>query len=237
MLPFFYQKDLPAHDADFELDEPTSKHCVQVLRMAEGERLVLTDGMGTRLVAAILVPHKRHCRVRVLERSVAEPRPCSFSLAIGFTKNSSRNEWLLEKATEMGIEHILPIRSARTEREKFKPERLNNILVSAMLQSQQYYLPRLHEPVDLSEWLPRSGDGQKLLAHCLSERERTPLLQAMAPGRDTIVLIGPEGDFTPAEIDLALAHGFLPISLGEKRLRTETAGLYVCTLFNALNYA
>ncbi|PSK92165.1 RsmE family RNA methyltransferase [Taibaiella chishuiensis] len=236
MLPFFYQPSVPAGDS-FTLDEATSKHVIQVLRMQEGEPLIITDGKGLKCTTRIAVAERKRCLVRITERHTAQPRPSAFSLGIAFTKNNSRNEWLLEKVTELGAEHIYPIISARTEKDKFNAERLNNILVSAMLQSQQSFLPVLHEPVALKKLVAGVGEAQKFVAHCMDGDTKRSLVRELQPGRDTLVLIGPEGDFTADEVSLCLAHDFVPVSLGDNRLRTETAGLYACTVFNALNYA
>jgi 16S rRNA (uracil1498-N3)-methyltransferase len=158
-------------------------------------------------------------------------------LGIAFTKNNSRNEWLLEKAMEMGIEQIYPIITDRTEKDKLKMERLQGILISAMLQSQQCYLPQLHDSIKLKALLQQSTTtAQRFIAHCIDTEERKSYITHLQPGKDTLMLIGPEGDFTPAEINLCLEAGLEPVSLGQNRLRTETAGLYACTIFNAVNY-
>ncbi|WP_118972616.1 RsmE family RNA methyltransferase [Taibaiella koreensis] len=236
MLPYFYHEALVAGQQVFTLDEATSKHCIQVLRMQEGEHMLLTNGKGLRARVSIVAAERKRCGVQVVTLETLTERPYALSLGIAFTKNNSRNEWLLEKATEMGIEHIYPLTVQRSEKEKFNAERLKLILISAMLQSQQCFLPRLHEPQPLKQLMTAAAE-QKLLAHCLSGEPRHSLLQAMQPSRSTLVLIGPEGDFTREEVSLCLEQGFSPVSLGANRLRTETAGLYACTVFNALNYA
>jgi 16S rRNA (uracil1498-N3)-methyltransferase len=237
MLPFFYHSDIRDTQVTFTLDEATSKHCIQVLRMGEGEHVLLTDGKGNKADVVIVAADRKRCGVQAVSVEHLSRRPFSFSLGIAFTKNNSRNEWLLEKATELGIEHIQPLISSRTEKEKFNIERLNNILIAAMLQSQQSFLPVLHEPVPFRKFVTSVNSGQKLMAHCIESEERTSLLQKMQAGLDTLMLVGPEGDFTKDEVTLAIENGFAPVSLGSNRLRTETAGLYVCTVFNALNYA
>lgn len=238
MLPFFYHPGLDEQQKAIMLDELTSRHCIQVLRMQEGEQMMLTDGKGSKVLVTITAADRKRCMVRSGRRDNTSARPWRFCLGIAFTKNNSRNEWLLEKATEMGIEEIYPLICSRSEKEKFNADRLRGILVAAMLQSQQCYLPVLHEPVALKK-LPVlvNGTAQKVIAHCIGTEDRISLLSHMETGRDTIALIGPEGDFTREEITLCLNHGFTPVSFGANRLRTETAGLYVCTVFNALNYA
>lgn len=238
MLPFFYHPQMDVQQKKIILDEPASKHCIQVLRMQEGESMLLTDGLGKKATVTISAADRKRCAVTVDRMEQIAARPCAFSLGIAFTKNNSRNEWLLEKATEMGIEHIYPLVCARSEKEKFNADRLKGILVAAMLQSQQCFLPELHEPVPMKR-LPAvtAGTSQRLIAHCMDTAERTALWRTLHAGENTLVLIGPEGDFTTEEVNLCLENGFRPVSLGANRLRTETAGLYACTVFNALNYA
>lgn len=239
MLPYFYHPVLEKNQATTTLDEATSKHCIQVLRMQEGEQMLLTNGKGLKATVTIVVAERKRCGVR-LDHIVEVPqRPYTLTLAISFTKNNSRNEWLLEKCMEMGIDSIIPLVTSRTEKDKFNDQRLNGILISAMLQSQQCYLPKLEQPVALKKAFFESNKevAQKLIAHCIEDKERLSLLKALMPEKDTVVLIGPEGDFTENEIGECLENGYKPIVLGPNRLRTETAGLYVCTVFNALNYA
>lgn len=237
MLPYFYQADLTDHIGNFNLDEASSRHCSQVLRMQPGDELLLTNGKGLRCIASI----QEASRKRTIVAIASVERPAApqfrFGLAIAFTKNNSRNEWLLEKATEMGITEIFPIVTQRGEKDRLKPERLNSILVSAMLQSQQVYLPVLHEAEKLSLILnSTSAYEQKFIAHCEADKERLSYWERLEKNKNTLVLVGPEGDFTTEEITQSLAAGCIPVSLGNNRLRTETAGLYACTVFNAKNY-
>lgn len=238
MLPYFYQQQLEEREGAFQLDEEASHHCTQVLRMKEGAGLLLTNGKGLSAQAVITAASRKRTLVEVQSIKKAMPVTAQFGLAIAFTKNKSRNEWLLEKATENGISHIFPIFTKRGERDKINPERLNNILVSAMLQSQQVYLPELHEAQPLEKILTGSDAlfPQKFIAHCESEQERNPYWSILETGKSTLVLVGPEGDFTAEEIAKSLDAGFKAVSFGTNRLRTETAGLYACTVFNAKNY-
>lgn len=223
-LPFFYlEKYDPAHD-QLELDEDTSRHVVQVLRMGESEELHLTDGLGHLLRASIIHAHKKHARVQILEKQL-QPAPVQkLGIGISLLKNASRLEWFLEKATEIGVTDIFPLICTRTEKERFRFDRMQGILVSAMLQSQQCWLPVLHEPAEPGHLLSVNawaGYTHKFIAHCIADKERIPL-----PASDNaVVLIGPEGDFTEEEINAALADQFVAVSLGTHRLRTETAGL------------
>lgn len=238
MLPYFYQQQLEEKTGAFQLDEEASHHCTQVLRMKEGAELLLTNGRGLSAKAIIVSASRKRTQVEVQTIEKVGATPAQFGLAIAFTKNKSRNEWLLEKATEMGISHIFPVLTKRGEKDKINPERLNNILVSAMLQSQQVYLPQLHEAQSLPALLSASDAlfSQKFIAHCESEQERNSYSNALETGKNTLVLVGPEGDFTEEEIAMSLNAGFKAVSFGPNRLRTETAGLYACTVFNAKNY-
>lgn len=232
-LPVFYAPGIQPAAAAYVMNEDTSKYCIQVLRHEKGDKVLLADGRGRKFTAEITDDNRKKCTVKILScETVPAPAP-ALRIAISFTKNASRIEWFLEKATEIGIQTIIPLVSRRTEKEKIKAERLQNILVSAMLQSQQFYLPELQEPQAFEMVVKHSSDPQKLVAHCLPEQKQT-LQQAMLPGKDSLILIGPEGDFTPEEIELALAHGFEPVSLGNTRLRTETAGIVAVTIMNHL---
>ncbi|KAA2240818.1 16S rRNA (uracil(1498)-N(3))-methyltransferase [Chitinophaga agrisoli] len=223
-LPVFYAKGLSPEAASYTMDEPTSKHCVQVLRRENGQQVLLANGIGQKFTAVITDDNRKRCTVQIQQQeTVPAPTP-QLHIAIAFTKNASRMEWFLEKATEIGIQSIIPLITHRTEKEKFKTERLENILVSAMLQSQQYYLPQLAAPTAFEQLVQQHQAVQRFIAHCLPD-QKTPLQEVMLPGKDTLLLIGPEGDFTPEEVVAALAKGFQPVSLGNTRLRTETAGM------------
>lgn len=232
----FYAKDITPDAGFYTMDEPTSKHCIQVLRHTLGEQVLLADGKGGRYTTAISDDNRKKCVVQVKKYELIPPAAAPVRIAISFTKNTSRIEWFLEKATEIGIQSIIPLISQRTEKEKFRADRFENILVSAMLQSQQYYLPVLHTPVLFDALVEGPPASQLFIAHCLPE-QKTHLWQAMQPGQDSLLLIGPEGDFTPEEISAALNRGFQPVSLGNTRLRTETAGMVGCTMMNAVNAA
>lgn len=216
------------------MDEPTSKYCIQVLRRQKGDKVLLADGKGHRYEAEITDDHRKKCVTAITGvESMPRPEP-GIRIAIAFTKNAARMEWFLEKAVEIGVQGIIPLVTLRTEKEKLKAERLENILVSAMLQSRQWFLPELSEPTPLESLM--STTGQRFIAHCLPG-DKPHLLAAMQPGKDTILLVGPEGDFAPQEVDLALQYGFTPVSLGNTRLRTETAGMVGCALMAAVNAA
>jgi 16S rRNA (uracil1498-N3)-methyltransferase len=227
-LPFFFSANISSGD----LNEETSRHILQVLRMREGERIRLTDGRGNIAEAEIIASNKKHCSVKILREEVVEQRLPRVSVAISLVKNSSRFEWFVEKTTELGIFEIVPLICERTERQKFRHDRFLSICKSAMLQSMQAWMPLLHEPVNFKELVMSSSQAQKFIAHC-EEGERAELKNAFNAGAAShIILIGPEGDFTPSEISLASENGFLSVALGATRLRTETAGVYSAVVMN-----
>lgn len=218
------------------LDENTSKHVISVLRMGTGDKINLTDGKGYLLTCTIIDDNKKHCHVTVNDSRFRPHASRRTSIAVSLLKNSSRFEWFLEKATELGINEIIPLICTRTEKQKFRSDRMRNILISAMLQSQQVWLPVLHEPIAY-ELLFRQEEivsfSRKLIAHCM-ESEKKKISELQDGGTDSqIILIGPEGDFTPEEIEIALQKHFIPVTLGNTRLRTETAGITAAVLLQA----
>ena len=231
-LPFFYIVDYNSSQNEIVLDEDTSRHVVQVLRMKEEERLNLTDGKGNLITAEIIDDHKRHCTVKVIDSRFTSHTSRKIAIAISLLKNTNRFEWFLEKATEIGISEIIPLICERTEKQKFRYDRMKGICISAMLQSQQCRLPELHEPVKYIEYIKSMTDYSdliKFIAHCEESAEKQNLSTFQSFNHSTI-LIGPEGDFTKQEIELALQTNFIPVSLGETRLRTETAGVAAAVL-------
>jgi len=230
-IPFFYINDYSALQKEILLDEDTSKHIVQVLRMREGEKLNLTDGKGDLLTCEIIDDHKKHCEVRIVDSRLTTHDSRKITIAISLLKNSNRFEWFLEKATEIGINEIIPLICERTEKQKFRYDRMKGICTSAMLQSQQVWLPILHEPRPFNHLtIEQFKQSQKFIAHCIEEKKRnlSDLVNDSLPSQ--IILIGPEGDFTPDEIQLALQNHFIAVSLGETRLRAETAGVVAATI-------
>jgi 16S rRNA (uracil1498-N3)-methyltransferase len=218
---------------ELPLDEDNSRHIVQVLRMKVGEKLRLTNGRGALLTAAIVDDHKKKCRVIIESVTQQAPPEREIGIAISPLKNASRFEWFLEKVTELGVSTITPLLSERTERQHFRPDRWNTILVSALLQSQQTWLPELSAPMTFAELIASAKAPQRLIAHCLEAPRPTDSLAALARTQrpaSTLVLIGPEGDFSQKEVELALGEGFIPVTLGNNRLRTETAGVVAATL-------
>jgi len=231
-LPFFYIETFDAASKTITLDEDTSRHVVQVLRMKEGEKLNLTDGKGNLLSCEILDAHKKHCTVIIQEVKSEKLKVKKISIAISLLKNTSRFEWFLEKATEIGVSEIIPLICDRTEKQKFRYDRVKQISVSAMLQSQQTWLPILHEPKQFNnQTIQQFNHQQKFIAHCDEGIKQQLSIQAIQ--QSSIILIGPEGDFTKEEINLALENKFIPVTLGETRLRTETAGIVAAVLLVA----
>ncbi len=227
-LPFFFEENTAKTGSTFILSEETSRHCVQVLRMHAGEQLALTDGAGNLYNAEITKEDKRNTLVRILSVEYT-PKPARhITIAMSLLKNASRFEWFLEKSVEIGVAEIIPLLSTRTERQHFRYDRMRGIVVAAMLQSRQTWLPVLHQPTVFDKVLLHQPKAQKLIAHC-EEAPKQTILQA-GPVKEVIILIGPEGDFTPAEISAALAEGYAAVTLGSTRLRTETAGIVAATL-------
>ena len=224
-LPFFFIEEISPEKNFISLSEETSKHIVQVLRMKIGEQLLLTDGKGHLLVCDISDNYKKKCVVKVEGSRFKEHGARKISIAISLLKNVYRFEWFLEKATELGIAEIIPIVCTRTEKQHFRYDRMKNILISSMLQSQQVWLPSLKEPTLVNEIILNAHQSQKFIAHCM-ETAKVSLTDAINTSTSSqIILIGPEGDFTKEEIDTAFENHFVPVALGETRLRTETAGI------------
>lgn len=234
-LPVFFFDDELKSGAQLWLDEDTARHIVQVLRMQVGEPLQLTNGKGFAASAKISITEKKKCAVSIDTVAFHKPRT-ALHLCVAFTKNSSRNEWLLEKATELGVESITPLLTTRSEREKFRYDRMKGILISALLQSQQYHLPQLDEAMTLPAVLDKYKNvPAKFIAHCIADKPVRPVAELLKPAVETIVCIGPEGDFTPDEVTLCIDNGYAGISLGSQRLRTETAAIAACAYFNMIN--
>jgi 16S rRNA (uracil1498-N3)-methyltransferase len=230
-LPFFYNEEINTGSTQLVLNEETSKHVVQVLRMQNGEQINLTDGKGNLFTAEIIDDHKKKCVVKIISTIYDQPSEKKISIGISLVKNNNRFEWFLEKATEIGVHEIIPLICERTEKQHFRLERMKGILISAILQSQQTWLPVLEEPVKLAKLIVNKYNGEKFIAHCIDENNKAALTNKLInQSTNKLILIGPEGDFTKHEIDLALQNDFIPVTLGETRLRTETAGIVAATL-------
>ncbi len=223
-VPYFYEPLIATGMTQFTLSEASSKHCVQVLRMDVGEQIEITNGQGGLFHATIQVAHKKNALVTITKSTQTARPKQQLHLAISLLKNAVRLEWLFEKATEIGVTNITPLVCERTIHERFKTERMQQIIQSAMIQSQQTWLPFLSEPTPLKEFIAKATASQKLIAHCESMPKTS--IQSIEPSDDLLLLIGPEGDFAPLEIESAIANSFTPIDLGPTRLRTETAGIF-----------
>jgi 16S rRNA (uracil1498-N3)-methyltransferase len=225
---YFYEPLIATGMTQFTLSEASSKHCVQVLRMDVGEQVDITNGHGGLFHASIQVAHKKNVIVTIT-KSVQTDRPKQqLHLGISVLKNAVRLEWLFEKATEIGVTSITPLVCERTIHERFKSERMQQIIQSAMIQSQQTWLPILNEPTPFKQCIEKQTAAQKLIAHCESLNKIS--IKSIEPSDDLLLLIGPEGDFAPLEIEAAIANDFIPIDLGPTRLRTETAGIFALSV-------
>jgi 16S rRNA (uracil1498-N3)-methyltransferase len=224
-LPFFYSENIAEADQHIVLDEETSRHIVQVLRMQEGEQLRLTDGKGHAAIAELIGPHKKHSTVQIISSSFHPRNEPLFTIGISLIKNAARFEWFLEKASELGVAEVVPLLCERTEKQHSKHERFVSICRSAMLQSEHIWMTVIREAAKLKEVIEKSSHNQKLIAHCApgDKPSLTAVLDYSLPSQ--IILIGPEGDFSVDEIRRAEESGFEPVSLGNSRLRTETAGI------------
>lgn len=219
-LPLFYQPDLALP----HLTEEESHHAIRVLRMRVGDALDLTNGLGTLANAEVTSTEDRKVSFKIKGTSKVPKRSFSIHLAIAPTKNIDRIEWMVEKVVEIGIERITFIKCAKSERPAVPMERLNKLVVSAMKQSRQAWLPVVNDIVPIKEFLSTMEGSQRFIAH-VDDTNPVPLSQLVKPGGDYVLLIGPEGDFTKEELEAAKLKGFQKVGLGPNRLRTETAGL------------
>ncbi|SMB98930.1 protein of unknown function DUF558 [Hymenobacter roseosalivarius DSM 11622] len=225
----FYAPELTT--ATYLLPEDESKHAVRVLRLTAGDTVELVDGVGGIFQAEVAEANPKRCLLRVTSEQRVPRRAYAVHVAVAPTKNLDRMEWLVEKATEIGIDRLTFLRCARSERRELKLDRLEKIAVSALKQSGQAWLPQLDEMTDFAAFLEGVAPETTFIAH-LAAGERIALAQVAARGANCCILIGPEGDFTPAEIQTALARGIQPVTLGESRLRTETAALAAVFIAN-----
>ena len=215
-----------------QLPEEEAAHCIRVLRMKEGDSIRLTDGKGCFYDAVISAVSGKRCMVHIERKEQQEQLWNGYlHIAVAPTKLMDRNEWFVEKAVEIGVDEITFLKTDHSERDVIKMERIEKIAVSAMKQSQKATLPELNGMTPLRSFIEQGFDGDKYIAHC-EPGSKVLLQDALTPGHNSLVLIGPEGDFSPAEIEMALKAGFKPISLGPSRLRTETAALVAVHIMN-----
>ena len=232
-MHLFYIPDI---STDMQLlPSEQSAHCIKVLRLKQGDIIYLTDGKGGLHKTSIVLDHPKKCVIKIIESQQAVgKKDYKIHLAVAPTKNINRFEWFLEKATEIGIDEITPLLSAHSERKIIKPERLNKVITAAMKQSLKSYHPVLNEIERFEKFISTAEAGQKFIAYC-SDTYADHLKDKYIKGGDVIVLIGPEGDFSTTEVELAIKNGFQPISLGPSRLRTETAAVVACHTVNLVN--
>lgn len=236
-MHLFYTPDI---NSDlYTLSEEESKHAVRVLRLKLGDKIELIDGHGGFYDAEIIDDNQKRCSVKIIgTKKEWEKRNVFLHIAIAPTKNNDRTEWFVEKAVETGIDEVSLIDCDNSERTVMKVERLQKVAISAMKQSLKAYLPKLNEIKVFKKFIEETNSfkGEKFIAHCNYRGTLPHLKSAYTPKTNTLILIGPEGDFTMDEVNHALQNGFKEISLGSSRLRTETAALYACTTINILNH-
>ncbi|GJH41643.1 ribosomal RNA small subunit methyltransferase E [Capnocytophaga sp. HP1101] len=229
-MQLFFHPNLHSSNTNCFFDKEESQHIVKVLRKKVGDILHITNGKGLLFEAQLDFATPKQCEVSILKSTPQPPRPYYLHLAVAPTKMNERYEWFLEKATEIGVDEITPIICEHSERTTIKVERFEKILLSAMKQSLQCYLPKLNAPVASAQFFKamQADSSAKYIAHC-QENEKRLFSHALSPFPERLtVLIGPEGDFSPAELSTALQQSFIPISLGNTRLRTETAAIVAC---------
>ena len=233
-MQLFYNPALDNSFKQFFFPVDESKHIIKVLRKVEGDVLRITNGRGSLFQAKILEANPKKCKEQIVSEERTIPRLHTLHIAIAPTKMNDRFEWFLEKATEIGINEITPILCEHSERKVIKVERLQKVLQSAMKQSLQTYLPKLNPLTPFEDFLNSNKSELQLIAHCHPE-EKLELKRRVQADKDVLIVIGPEGDFSKREVDLALDKGYLPVSLGRNRLRTETAGIVACSTVAIIN--
>ena len=233
-MQLFYNSEIKNNSNAFSFDKEESKHIVKVLRKKEGDKIFITNGLGYLFESEIIIASEKKCEVKITKESFKQPDSFYTHIAVAPTKMNDRMEWFLEKATEIGIHEITPIICDHSERKVYKIDRAEKIIQAAMKQSLHYYLPKINEPILLSQFVKSNFEGQRFIAHC-EETDKKSFQKTIAKNEKVTILIGPEGDFSTKEINLALANHFIPVTLGNTRLRTETAALVACHTLALLN--
>ncbi|MCD6544899.1 MAG: 16S rRNA (uracil(1498)-N(3))-methyltransferase [Flavobacteriaceae bacterium] len=235
-MQLFYNPDINSSITEFIFNKEEGRHIVRVLRKKEGDLLYITNGKGFLFKVQIIHANDKKCLVKMISFEEKEKNWNYYlHIAIAPTKMNDRFEWFLEKATEIGIDEITPIICDNSERKVLKAERMQKVLVSAMKQSLKYELPKLNKAIKFSELIQTNSADIKLIAHCEDPDKKNTIKNLVKPKKNMLVLIGPEGDFSPKEISYALQHQFIPLSLGSNRLRTETAGIVACSSISVIN--
>lgn len=233
-MQLFYNSDIKSTDTIFQFDKEESKHIIKVLRKRGGDIIHITNGKGYLFHSEITLESEKKCEVRIIKIDAFEARKYNLHIAIAPTKMNDRLELFLEKATEIGIDEISLILCDHSERKTFKIDRAEKIIQAAMKQSNQFYLPKINEPISFNEFITKETDSLKFIAHC-EEDKKDLFKNGFQPNQNILILIGPEGDFSTKEITLALKNNFIPVSLGNTRLRTETAGIVACHTVALIN--
>ncbi|RAJ16203.1 16S rRNA (uracil(1498)-N(3))-methyltransferase [Olleya aquimaris] len=226
-MQLFYNPDVLSNSKQFTFPKEESKHIVKVLRKQVGDFLNITNGKGYLFKAKITVAEQKNCVVNIIEASLQKPTNYKLHLAVAPTKMNDRYEWFLEKATEIGVTSITPIICDHSERKVVKTERFQKIIQSAMKQSLNCYYPILNNPIAYKDYINQDFSGQQFIAHC-EELDKKSLKSQLQPNKEVTILIGPEGDFSVKEIEKAIQNKFIPVTLGDTRLRTETAAIVAC---------
>ena len=233
-MQLFYLPDLNSDKKFHSFGKEESKHLFKVLRKKNGDEIDITDGKNHLYKGKINLITKNNCEFKILNYYKKSPMSYSLHVGISILKSNDRFEWFLEKSSEIGITEITPIICDRTEKRNIKKNRLEKILISGMKQSLKTFLPKLNSPINLNKFINQNLNGNMFIAHC-NQTEKSPLLNLIKPNSNNILLIGPEGDFTPKEVQLCNDKKFLNVSLGETRLRAETAGIVACHTFSIAN--
>ena len=226
-MQLFYNPNINETTENFSFDKEESKHIIKVLRKKDTDILFVTNGLGLLLKTEITLASDNKCTVKILTVENAKPSKFHLHLAVAPIKMNDRFEWFLEKATEIGIHEITPIICDRSERKVINNERFDKIILTAMKQSNILFLPKLNNAITFKEFIKNKKEGLQLIAHCVESNKKS-LKSVLKPNENVTLLIGPEGDFSEKEIALALANNYIPVSLGNTRLRTETAAIVAC---------
>lgn len=233
-MQLFYNPHISAEDKIFNFDKDESRHITKVLRKKTGDTIHITNGEGYLFKAELTSTAAKRCSVEIISSAFHPPNDNRIHVAIAPTKMNDRFEWFLEKATEIGIEEITPIICDHSERKALKVNRFEKIVQAAMKQSLKCYLPKLNPPMPFQDFIKSNFKGQRFIAHCY-ESDKQALKTVIRPNTDTLILIGPEGDFSVKEIETALSQNYIPVTLGNSRLRTETAGVIACHTYALIN--
>ncbi|WP_369753606.1 16S rRNA (uracil(1498)-N(3))-methyltransferase [Flavobacterium sp. WC2409] len=226
-MQLFYNPNIDATTENFSFDKEESKHIIKVLRKKDTDILYVTNGLGDLFETEITLASDNKCTVKIISATKKAPSKVHLHLAVAPTKMNDRYEWFLEKATEIGVQEITPIICDHSERKVVNQERFDKIILAAMKQSNELYLPKLNNAITFKEFVKQKNEGLQLIAHC-EETDKKSLKSVLKPNENLTILIGPEGDFSEKEIALAIASEFIPVTLGTTRLRTETAAIVAC---------